>query len=526
MIKRQTPVILCILDGWGIRPPARDNAITNARTPNWNRLLKNWPHTQLQASAEHVGLPAGQMGNSEVGHMNLGAGRVVPQTLPRINAAITEGTLSQNLRINNLCHNLKEKQGTCHLMGLLSPGGVHSHQDHLLALARLIASKDVPVKVHAFLDGRDTPPQSAIPFIKEFEDACGRQLPIQIATVTGRYYAMDRDRRWERTEAAYQALVEAKGIAADSALQAVEQAYTKETTDEFIKPTIIGDYAGIRDGDGLLMANFRADRARQLLSALCGPDFKGFVRQTRPKLNINLGLVEYSTQLNEYMPPIFSPIQLQHTLGAVVSEYGFNQLRAAETEKYAHVTFFFNGGREPHFTGEDRLLVPSPKVSTYDHQPEMSALPLTNQLIEAMERKVYDLVVVNYANTDMVGHTGNQNATMKAVETVDRCLGKLEKWILEKKGLLIITADHGNAEIMQDPKTGKAHTAHTCQPVPCMLIGNGYKYTQLKPGVLADVAPTILHLMGLEIPRVMTGKSVVSGQWSEDRDQRSENKNQ
>lgn len=502
-------MILCILDGWGLRPAASDNAIANAMTPNWDHILKNWSHTQLQASEEYVGLPAGQMGNSEVGHMNLGAGRVVLQDLPRINTAVANGTLDANHKIKSLCYSLKETKGTCHLMGLLSPGGVHSHQDHMVALARLVASEGIPVKVHAFLDGRDTPPQSAIPFLKEFEEACGTDLPIEIATICGRYYAMDRDQRWERTQAAYEALVEAKGITANSAVQAVEYAYADKITDEFVEATVIGDYTGIHNRDGLLMANFRADRARQLLNALCDPEFEGFVRQKRPQFKASLGMVSYSTQLDAYVSPIFPPLPLNNTLGEIVSEYGLNQLRAAETEKYAHVTFFFSGGREPPFTGEERLLVPSPKVSTYDQQPEMSALPLTNQIIDTLERKIFDLVVVNYANTDMVGHTGNQNATIKAVETVDHCLGKLEKWILKKKGLLLITADHGNAEVMQDPETGEPHTAHTCQPVPFVLIGNGYKYAQLNPGTLADVAPTILTLMGLEIPRTMTGTNLL-----------------
>ncbi len=504
------PLVLCILDGWGHRQPAVDNAISSAHTPNWDRMLQKWPHTLLQASEEHVGLPKGQMGNSEVGHTNLGAGRVVLQNLPRINKAVADDSLKDTHILQQYCQRLQRTRGTSHLCGLLSPGGVHSHINHIIALAHIIAKENIPVIIHGFLDGRDTPPQSAEVFLNDLQTACAAFPQITIGTISGRYYAMDRDQRWDRVKQAYGAIVNAQGPRAPSPQAALHDNYQKQITDEFVIPTIIGDYQGIRDGDGLLMANFRADRARQILAALCDPEFTRSERSKTINFAARVGMVEYSMALNRFLSPLFPPINLFNTLGEIIAQQGLNQLRIAETEKYAHVTFFFNGGREEPFVGEDRLLIPSPQVATYDLQPAMSAHRLTSQLIEAMQQKDYALIVVNYANTDMVGHTGDQQATQQAVETVDQCLGQLEQAVLTKGGTLLITADHGNAEVMLNAKTGNPHTAHTCEPVPFVLVAEQYKNAKLHSGKLADVAATILKLMEIYQPKDMTGVSLLS----------------
>jgi 2,3-bisphosphoglycerate-independent phosphoglycerate mutase len=506
---RPRPVVLCILDGWGHRLECQDNAICQARTPVYDRLLKTCPHGFLDASELEVGLPPGQMGNSEVGHMNLGAGRVVMQDLPRIDQAIADGSLAKNPRLAAFAAALKKTGGTAHLMGLLSPGGVHAHQDQIAALARVLSGQGVKVAIHAFLDGRDTPPRSAIEYLTSFEAMIADAPNAAIATVTGRFFAMDRDKRWDRVSQAYAALVDARGVAATGAIAAVEASYAAGENDEFVKPAIIGGYAGMRDGDGLLMANFRADRAREILHALLDPAFDGFARPRVVNFAAALGMVEYSSALNKLLPCLFPSVRLSNGLGEIVSAAGMKQLRIAETEKYAHVTFFFNGGEEAVFPGEERILVPSPQVATYDLKPEMSAPEVTDKLVAAIEGGMFDLIVVNYANTDMVGHTGDIAAAIKAVEAVDACVGRLEAAVAKAGGAMLVTADHGNAEMMHDHGTGQAHTAHTMNLVPAILVNAPVDARAIGNGRLADVAPTLIQLLGLKQPADMTGRSLI-----------------
>ena len=508
MAERPRPVVLCILDGWGERAERDANAVALADTPVWHRLIAECPHGVLDASEGFVGLPAGQMGNSEVGHMNLGAGRVVMQDLPRIDAALADGSLAKNAFLGRFIAALQRSGGACHLMGLLSPGGVHSHQTHLAGLARIVADHGIPVWVHCFLDGRDTPPKSALDYLADVARDV-EPANIRAATVSGRFFAMDRDKRWDRVSAAYAALVDAKGERAAGARKAVHQAYARGETDEFVQPTVIDGYPGMRDGDGLLMGNFRADRAREILAALVDPGFDDFARARVPNFAARLGMVEYSTDLNRFLDVLFPSIALDNTLGAIVAKAGLTQLRIAETEKYAHVTFFFNGGEETVFPGEERILVPSPKVKTYDLKPEMSAVEVTDKLVEAVTSKRFDLIVVNYANTDMVGHTGDVGAAVKAVETVDRCLGRLEAAVKTAGGVLFITADHGNAEQMVDPITGQPHTAHTLNMVPAILVNAPPGIAGVGHGRLADVAPTLVALLRLPQPAEMTGHSLL-----------------
>ncbi|MGE5545621.1 MAG: 2,3-bisphosphoglycerate-independent phosphoglycerate mutase [Solirubrobacterales bacterium] len=504
---RPRPVVLCILDGWGHREERDDNAIALADTPNWDRFLKAYPHAMLATSGLAVGLPDGQMGNSEVGHMNLGAGRVVMQDLPRIDQAVADGSLASNPVLRDMIAALKASGGRLHLLGLMSPGGVHSHQDHLAALARIVADAGVPVLVHAFLDGRDTPPSSAKEYMQRFQaDVAGHA--VTVATVAGRYYAMDRDKRWDRVQLACDAMVSGQAPAAADAVGAIEASYQAGKTDEFMLPVTVGGYAGMADGDGLLMGNYRADRAREILSALVDPAFDGFARAKVVKFAAQAGLTEYSKDLNAFLATLFPAESLTHILGEVVCEAGMTQLRIAETEKYAHVTFFFNGGREQVFPGEDRILVPSPKVATYDLQPAMSAPEVTDRLVEAIGSGKYDVVVVNYANGDMVGHTGILSAAMQAAETVDAALGRLETAIKAAGGVMLVTADHGNAEMMSDPSTHQPHTAHTTGPVDVVLV-NAPAGTSIGSGRLADVAPTMLELLHLEQPAEMTGRSLL-----------------
>jgi 2,3-bisphosphoglycerate-independent phosphoglycerate mutase len=503
--KRPRPVVLCVLDGWGYRPDRQDNAIALADTPVWDRLLRDCPNAYLDTSGIDVGLPAGQMGNSEVGHMNLGAGRVVDQDIRRVDAAIEDGSLAANPALTGFIARLKASGGTCHLMGLLSDGGVHSHQDHIAALAHYLADAGVPVAIHAFMDGRDTPPESGAGFMAQFLDALDGAEGAAIATVCGRYWAMDRDKRWERVNDAWSMLVEAKGERALDPVAAIRASYDAGVTDEFIRPVVIGDFHGMQDGDGVLIANFRADRAREILTALLDPAFDGFGRPRSPNFAAALGMVEYSTSLNALMDAVFHPVPLDRIMGEIVADAGMKQLRIAETEKYAHVTFFFNGGVETPFEGEDRILVPSPKVATYDLQPEMSAPEVTDKLVAAIEAGTYDFIFVNYANPDMVGHTGVLDAAIKAVETVDACLGRLEAAVNSAGGALLITADHGNIETMRDPETGEPFTQHTTNVVPAVLVGGG---NTLAEGRLADVAPTLLTLMGLAKPEQMTGHAL------------------
>jgi 2,3-bisphosphoglycerate-independent phosphoglycerate mutase len=507
---RPRPAVLCILDGWGWRPDAPDNAITRAKTPNYTRLLGECPHALLATSGRAVGLPKGQMGNSEVGHMNIGAGRVVAQDLPRIDVAIEEGSLATRPALVDLITKVKVAKGAVHVMGLLSPGGVHSHQDHIAALVRAVSDAKLPVFVHAFLDGRDTPPKSALEFLRKFTEAVGALPGVRLASLSGRYYAMDRDSRWDRVAKAYDAIVEAKGARFADETAAVEASYADGLTDEFVLPAVIGDYAGIADGDGLLFANFRADRAREISLALLDPGFDGFKRARVPKFAAASGMTEYSDRLNTMMTALFPTADVRGTLGEIVADLGLKQLRIAETEKYAHVTFFLNGGREDRFKGEDRIMVPSPKVATYDSQPEMSAFALTGKLEEAIASGKYDLIVVNYANPDMVGHTGIMAAAIAAVETIDACLGRLAAAVERAGGVLLITADHGNIEMMKDPVTHAPHTAHTTLDVPIIVVNAKHRGAlKLGNGSLADVAPTLLDLMGLAKPGAMSGHSLL-----------------
>ena len=504
-----TPVVLCILDGWGHREEREDNAIAQAQTPVWDGFMATCPHSLLSASGGDVGLAAGQMGNSEVGHMNLGAGRVVDQVMPRIDAAIADGALAADPTLATFAATLKESGGTCHLLGILSDGGVHSHLRQTAALARIVANHGVAVAVHIFTDGRDVPPSSAKGFLADFLAATESNPHIRIATVTGRYYAMDRDKRWDRIALAYDNLVSAGGVPANDAHAAIDAAYERGEIDEFITPMVIGGYAGMAAGDGLLASNFRADRMRQLLAALVDPDFDDFERTVRIDWAAACGMVEYSRHLNNFLTCLFPPVELDGILGEVVAEAGLAQLRIAETEKYAHVTFFLNGGREELFPGEERILVPSPNIATYDLQPEMSAREVTDRLVEAIAGGRFGLVVVNYANCDMIGHTGNLEATVCAVETIDGCLARLAAAVETAGGALLITADHGNAEKMHDHDTAQPHTAHTLNPVPLIAMGRGTEGKALADGCLADVAPTLLELMGLVRPAAMTGESLL-----------------
>ena len=506
---RPRPLVLCILDGWGHREEGDFNAILAGKTPVWDRMIKDHPNTLLATSGAAVGLPEGQMGNSEVGHMNLGGGRVVMQDLPRIDAAVQDGSIANLSALTNFASNVKAAGGTVHLMGLLSPGGVHSHQAHIGALARALADQGLMVAIHAFLDGRDTPPESAAAFLAEFQREIEGYARVSIVTVAGRYYAMDRDARWDRVEKAYAALVDGIGTSAPTATAAITASYDQGTGDEFVAPAVIGSYAGMRDGDGLLMANFRADRAREILTALLDPEFDGFARTRVVKFASALGMVSYSTAHDRFMRVLFPPQRLKNVLGEVVASAGLKQLRIAETEKYAHVTFFFNGGEEEQFEGEERILVPSPKVATYDLKPEMSAYEVTDRLVEAIAQGTFDIIIVNYANGDMVGHTGDFDAAVKAVQVVDACLGRLERAVLDVGGVLLVTADHGNCEKMKDTDTGGPHTAHTTGPVPFVIVGASSSVSTMEGGRLCDVAPTVLALMKLQQPAEMTGQPLL-----------------
>ena len=504
-MQKRRPVMLVILDGWGWREEAADNAVRLARTPSFDRLWSSCPHAFLRTSGRDVGLPDGQMGNSEVGHLNIGAGRVVMQDLPRIGDAIASGEIGRMPAIVDLIARLKKSGGTCHLVGLVSPGGVHSHQDHAVALARVLTEAGVPAVVHAFTDGRDTPPRAAGEYFKSFSAALPKSVPI--ATVCGRYYAMDRDNRWERVSKAYNLLVSGEGARFPDAEAVMADAYAKDQNDEFVLPAVLGGYEGMKDGDGILCFNFRADRVREILGAILDPAFEGFARQRTVKLAAAVGLTEYSSVLNKFLATAFAPQSLANVLGAVTADAGRTQLRMAETEKYPHVTYFLNGGEETPYEGEDRTMVPSPKVATYDLQPEMSAPELTAKAVAAIGSGKYDLIVLNYANPDMVGHTGILSAAIKAVETVDTGLGRIATAIERADGALVVIADHGNCELMKDPETGGPHTSHTTNPVPVLVLGSGA--LRLRDGRLADVAPTLLALMDVPQPREMTGESLL-----------------
>jgi 2,3-bisphosphoglycerate-independent phosphoglycerate mutase len=497
--------MLAILDGWGWREASADNAVRLARTPTFSKLWETCPHALLRTSGKDVGLPDGQMGNSEVGHLNIGAGRVVLQDLPRINQAVATGAIAKAPALLELIEAMRKSEGACHLLGLVSPGGVHSHQDHAAALSKALAAAGVRSVVHVITDGRDTPPQAAAGYVERLA-----MLPHEatIGTVCGRYYAMDRDKRWDRIAKAYGAIVEAEGPHFADAQAAIADAYAHNVTDEFIVPAVIGGYRGAKDGDGVLCFNFRADRVREILTALLDPAFSAFQRQRVVRFAAATGMAQYSEQLDTLLGTIFPPLTLPNVLGEVVAGAGRAQLRMAETEKYAHVTYFLNGGEERQYPGEDRILVPSPKVATYDLQPEMSAPELTERAVAAIGSGKYDLIVLNYANPDMVGHTGKLDAAIKAVETVDAGLGRIVDAIGRAGGVLLVTADHGNCELMRDAETGGPHTAHTTNPVPVVLVEAGE--VALAAGKLADIAPTLLELMELPKPPEMTGRSLIS----------------
>jgi len=497
------PVMLVILDGWGASDIAADNAVRLANTPNFDRLWQANPHAFLRTSGLDVGLPDGQMGNSEVGHLNIGAGRVVMQDLPRIGTAIADGSIAGLPALQAMMTALRQTGGTCHLMGLMSSGGVHAHQDHAIALANILADAQIPTVAHVFLDGRDTPPRSGGGYLREFQS----RLPeaVRIGTVSGRYYAMDRDKRWERVSRAYMAIAEAAGPGFADASSVVDDAYPRDVTDEFIIPAVIGGYRGMADGDAILCFNFRADRARELLGAFVDPAFSGFERPRVLRFCAAVGMTRYSDDLAPFMTALFAPQTMANLLGETVALAGLTQMRLAETEKYPHVTYFLNGGIETPNPGEYRVMAQSPKVATYDLQPEMSAPELTQYALDAIHGGKHDMLILNFANPDMVGHTGSLPAAIKAVETVDGCLGEIADAVAARGGALLVTADHGNCEMMRDPVTGAPHTAHTTNPVPVLLTNSP---GPLHDGRLADIAPTLLALLGLDKPVEMTGVSL------------------
>ncbi|PCH60031.1 MAG: phosphoglycerate mutase (2,3-diphosphoglycerate-independent) [Gammaproteobacteria bacterium] len=513
MNAQKRPILLTILDGWGYSENTEGNAIANAKKPVWDGLFANNPHTLINASGPSVGLPSGQMGNSEVGHLNLGAGRVVYQEFTRIERAIETGQFFSNKTLTDAVDMAIEKESAVHIFGLMSPGGVHSHEAHIQAMVKLAVERGVKqVFVHAFLDGRDTAPKSAASSISAMKAAMIECGGGQIATIIGRFYAMDRDYRWDRVQAAYDLFTQGKAeYRAVDPSTALEMAYERGETDEFVQATVIAEEGAephcIKDDDVVVFMNFRSDRARQLTRAFIAEDFDGFVREVTPKLGLFCSLAEYNKDFY-YVPVAFPPERYNNVFGEYISKLGLKQLRIAETEKYAHVTFFFNGGAEAAYPGEDRVLVQSPKVKTYDMQPEMSAGELTDRLVAAIESGEYDTIICNYANPDMVGHTGKLDAAIEAIEALDSCLGRVEKAIKKADGEWLITADHGNAEQMFDPATGQPHTAHTSNLVPFIYVGRSAEIAE--DGALCDVTPTMLHLLGLEKPAEMTGASLVT----------------
>ena len=508
MTNRPRPVALLILDGFGHREATDGNAIAAASTPNWDRLKREGRHALIDTSGERVGLPQGQMGNSEVGHLNLGAGRVVYQDFTRISAAIADGSLSDNAVLLDAMDGCAAAGRTLHFLGLLSPGGVHSHEEHLYALIRMARSRGVQhLAVHAILDGRDMPPRSAAPSIEKLQAVLDSQGVGHIASLAGRFYAMDRDNRWERVEKAYRLYTE--GVSehtATDALTALNDAYARDEGDEFVTPVCIGEGATIADGDAVVFWNYRADRARQITRAFIEPGFDEFTSRRFVALRRYVCMTEYNADFDA--PVAYGPLELPNSFGEIVARHGLKQLRIAETEKYAHVTFFFNGGVETAFEGEERILVPSPKVRTYDLQPEMSAGEVTDKLVAAIDSAEFDVIICNYANADMVGHTGHFEAAVKAVETLDACLGRVAEALDRAGGAMLVTADHGNVEQMTDPKTSQAHTAHTTNPVPLVLYGRD---SDLRDGgALSDIAPTLLALMDMAPPDEMTGSSLLA----------------
>jgi len=508
MKKACCPLTLIILDGWGYRTDREDNAILQANTPVWDKLWEQYPHTYLHASGLEVGLPAGQMGNSEVGHLNLGAGRVVYQDFTRITKAIEDGSFYENPVLDKVVGGAAQQGHAVHVFGLLSPGGVHSHEDHILALFEL-AKKHGAQKIyfHAFLDGRDTPPRSAKTSIERVEAKFAELGIGRFATIMGRYYAMDRDKRWDRIQLAYDAITQGQAeFHYESALEALDAAYARGEDDEFVKPSIVNPSIQMEDGDSIIFMNFRSDRARQITRCFIQPEFEKFERKIYPKLSDYVSLTEYKKGFDCKIA--YPPEDLPYVFGEVLAKHGYKQLRIAETEKYAHVTFFFNGGIDTLYPGEDRELIPSPKVATYDMQPAMNAPALTDKLTSAIRSRQYQAIICNFANTDMVGHTGNLQASIEAVETVDACLGRIIEASRAVGGEVLITADHGNAEKMRDPVTGQPHTAHTSNPVPFIYVGE--RALELSEGALCDVSPTMLGLLGLPIPAEMTGHPLLT----------------
>nr|WP_320167184.1 2,3-bisphosphoglycerate-independent phosphoglycerate mutase [uncultured Methylophaga sp.] len=507
MTQTHRPLALIIFDGWGYSESAENNAILAADTPNWDDMWKNYPHTLINASGEGVGLPGDQMGNSEVGHLNLGAGRVVYQEFTRISLAIKNGEFFNNRVLIDAVEKAKKTDNAVHIFGLLSDGGVHSHEQHLHAMVELAAKQGTKnIYVHAFLDGRDTPPKSAHTAIEKLEDSFKTSGAGRLATVIGRFYAMDRDNRWNRVEEAYQLITEGKGqYQAATGIEALQAAYEREETDEFVKATTIGDPVKVNDGDSIIFMNFRSDRARELTECFINPEFSGFTRPRHIEIADFVTLTEYK---KDFTAPIAFPTEKLHNiLGEYLSAQGKTQLRIAETEKYAHVTFFFNGGQDAPYEGEDRILIPSPKVDTYDQQPEMNAPEVTEKLVEAINSEKYDVIICNFANADMVGHTGNFDAAVKAIETLDVSLGKIWSAIEKVGGEMLVTADHGNAERMVNHETGQPHTAHTNNVVPLLFAGR--EADCVDGGTLSDIAPTMLSLMGLTIPDEMNKKRLV-----------------
>lgn len=502
------PILLIVLDGWGIGKNPEIDAINLANTQFYKSLLRDYPNTLLESSGEAVGLPEGQMGNSEVGHLNLGAGRIVYQDLARINKAIRNGEFKSNPVLLNAIDKARSNNSALHLLGLVSDGGVHSHINHLYALIEMAVTSGIKTYIHAFMDGRDTPPTSGIDYIKELESFIKDKPSVRIATVSGRYWAMDRDKRWERIEMAYKAIVHGDGRKVNSAIESIEESYRKNETDEFITPSVIHDHSEpigmIKDGDSVIFFNFRADRARELTHALNDKDFPHFSREGKPNLSSYVTMTLYDETFP--FPVAFPPIQLSNILGEVISKKGLRQLRIAETEKYAHVTYFFNGGEERSFEGEDRCLIPSPKdVPTYDLKPEMSAYRVTDEVIKRIDQSIYDFILLNFANPDMVGHTGVISAAIRACEVVDECLKRIAEKVMSVGGLMIITSDHGNCDEMFS--NNHPHTAHTMNYVPFIILKKGIRLRD--KGILADVAPTILELMNIDKPAEMTGKSLI-----------------
>ena len=502
-----TPVLLVILDGFGCRENPDDNAIAHARKPNWDRLWHDYPHTTIRTSGMSVGLPDTQMGNSEVGHLNIGAGRIVYQELTRVDLSIKDGSFYTNPAFLQAVQQARQHDTALHIFGLLSPGGVHSHESHIHAMLELAARNGLQkIHVHAFLDGRDTPPRSAAKSLQALQDKCSEIGAGRIASIVGRYYAMDRDNRWERVHSAYDLVTQGKAeFSAATAVEGLEAAYARGENDEFVKATVIGEPVTMQNDDTVVFMNFRADRARQLTRALTDPNFDCFERERFPQLECFATLSSYGKDFD--LPVAFAPSGIHNGFGEYIAGLGLKQLRIAETEKYAHVTYFFNGGREQPYAGEDRILVPSPKVATYDLKPEMSAFDVTDQLEEAIRSRRYQAIVCNYANGDMVGHSGDMEAAVKAIETLDACIGRVVGTMQEYGGEVLITADHGNAEQMQDPATGQAHTAHTLNPVPFLYVGR--KARMIEGGTLRDVAPTLLAMMGLSQPPEMDGKPLI-----------------